>query len=101
MIERTGEGNQAVTRDAAVGGFQTDTTAKRRGLADGAAGVRAERGDDFVRRDRRCRAAGRAAGNARGIPRISGNAERRIFRRAAHGKLVHVQPAKNDSARCF
>ena len=38
-------------------------------------------------------------GNARGVPRIARDAERGIFRRAAHGKFVHVQPAKNDRAR--
>ena len=53
----------------------------------------------FVRRDRRRRTAGRAAGNARGVPRIARDAKRGIFRRAAHGKFVHVQPAKNNRAR--
>jgi hypothetical protein len=99
LVERRRKGDKAVARHAAIGWFQADAAAQRRRLADGAAGVRAERGNGFVRRHRRRRTAGRAAGNARGVPRIARNTEGGIFRRAAHGKFVHVQPAKNNRAR--
>ena len=45
LIERRGEGDEAVAGDAAVGGFESDTTAEGGGLADGAACVGAESGE--------------------------------------------------------
>ena len=43
LVERAGEGDQPVARDAAVGGLHPDHAAQRGGLADRATGVGAER----------------------------------------------------------
>ena len=47
LIEGRGEGDEAVAGDAAVGGFESDTTAEGGGLADGAAcvGAKGREGD--------------------------------------------------------
>jgi hypothetical protein len=47
LIERRGEGDETVAGDAAVGGFESDTTAEGGGLADGAAcvGTEGSKGD--------------------------------------------------------
>ena len=47
LIEGRGESDEAVAGDAAVGGFESDTTAEGGGLADGAAcvGAKGREGD--------------------------------------------------------
>ena len=45
LIERRGEGDEAVAGDAAVGGFESNTTAEGGGLADRAACVGTEGGE--------------------------------------------------------
>ncbi len=99
MVERRGEGNEAVPRDASVGRHQADHAAKCRRLADGAAGVGADRGHGSSRRNRSRRPAGRAAGNARKIARIVYRVKAGVFIRRAHGELVAVGLAENDRAR--
>ena len=71
LIERRCKCDKSETRDAAVRGLQPHTSAQRGGLADGSAGVRAERSEGFICGDDRSGPAGRAAGYTRGIPRIA------------------------------
>ena len=61
LVEARRERDQAVARDPAVGGLEPDDAAQRRGLADRAAGVGAERERREPGRHRRGRAAARAA----------------------------------------
>ena len=58
LIERLREGDQAITRDAAISWLQPDNAAQRRRLADGAAGIGAQRGTAHSRRQRRGRSTG-------------------------------------------
>ncbi len=51
LIERRGEGDEAVAGDAAVGGFESNTTAKGGRLADGAACVGTEGSEGDTTRD--------------------------------------------------
>ena len=48
LIERRREGDQAKTRNAAVGGFHADTAAQRGGLPNRAAGIRTQRRERFI-----------------------------------------------------
>ena len=61
LVERRGEGHQAVAADAAVRGLEPDHAAERRRLPDRAARVGAQRHAREPRRHRGRRAAGRAA----------------------------------------
>ena len=65
LVERGGEGDHPVARDRAVGRLQADDPAQRRGLADRAAGVGADRPGREPAGDRGRRAA-RGAARARG-----------------------------------
>ena len=98
LVERRGEGDKPVARDAPVGGLEADDTAQRRRLADGAARVGARRGDALVGGQGRGGAAARAPGNALQVPGIAGDAEIRRLRGGAHGELVHVRLADEDGA---
>ncbi len=69
LVERGGEGDHPVARDRAVGRLQADDPAERRGLADRAARVGADRAGSRAAGDRRGRAARGAAGNAARDPR--------------------------------
>ena len=98
LIERRGEGDQAVARDAAVGRLEPDDAAERRRLADRAAGVGAERERRHaappprppIRRSSR-RGCGRG-------PRVARRAERAVLGRRAHRELVAVGLADDDRA---
>ena len=57
LVERAGEGDHPVARDPPVGRLEPHDAGERRRLADGAAGVGAERAEDLPRRHRRRRAA--------------------------------------------
>ena len=48
LVERRGVSDEAVARDAPVGGLESHAAAKRGGLADGTAGIGAERGEAFI-----------------------------------------------------
>ena len=98
LVERRGERDESVARDEAVAGLQPDDAAERGRLADGAAGVGAERGDGFARGECGRTAARGTAGDARGVPRIAGRAKGGIFRRGPHGELIAVEPAPQDRA---
>ena len=67
LIERGREGDDAPARAAAVGRLDADDAGERGRLADRAAGVGAGRAEAQLRRDRRRRAAGRAARHQRRV----------------------------------
>ena len=100
-VERRGEGDEPVARDASVGRQHADHSAEAGGLADGAAGVGAERGDGEVCRDGRRRSAARSAGDAVGVDGIAHGAVGRVLVRRAHGELVAVELAQQHRARRF
>ena len=93
LVERRGERHEAVAGNQAVGRLETHDAAERRGLADRAAGVGAERQRRLAGRDGRGRAAGAAARHPREIPGIGGGLKGRVLRRGTHRKLIHVEPA--------
>ena len=72
---------------------------RTRRLADGAAGIRSERGDSHVGGDGCGRAAARTAGNALGIDGIAHRAVSGVLVRGAHRELIAVGLTENDSAR--
>ena len=98
VIERAGEGDQPVARDAAVGRRDADHAAERRRLADGAAGVRAERDHRRALRHHRRRAAARAARHAVRRHGIAHRPEGRVLVGGAHGELVAVGLAEDHAA---
>ena len=98
LIERRGEREQAVARDASVGRLQPDEAAERGRLADRSAGVGSERGRHQAGGDRDRRSAARPARRARRIPRVARRAEGRVLGRRAHRELVAVGLADDDGA---
>ena len=98
LIERRAKGNHAVTAHGAIRGLKAHHAAQRRRLANGAAGVRAQRERDLTRGDGCSGAARRAAGHALGIPGVVSAVERRALGGAAKGKLVHVGLAHGQAA---
>ncbi len=99
LVERRGEGDHAVARDAPVGRAQAAHARERRGLADRAAGVGAGGGGREPGGHRRGRAARAAAGNRALVPGVAHRAEVRGLVRRAHGELVHVGLAEQHRAR--
>lgn len=83
LIERGTVGDDAVAGYAPVGGFEAHAAAQGCGLADGAAGVRAEGGVALVRGDAGGRAAAGASGDAFWIAGVAGRAEGGVFRGGA------------------
>ena len=79
LVKRGGKSNQTIARDASVARLQTDTAAKGRGLADRTAGIRAERGQCFIRRNHCGGTSARAARDTLRIARIARDAERGIL----------------------
>src|SRR5690349_12331146 len=98
LIERTGESNEAIARDAAIGGLDADDAAESGGLTDRAAGIGAEREGALERSDGGRRAAAAAAGDAFEIPGIISFLEGGVFAGGAHRELVHVEFAEKDGA---
>ena len=98
LVERRGERDQTVAGDAAVGRLEPDHAAERGRLADGAAGVRAEREMGHVGGDGGGRAAAGTARDPGRVPRISRGAEGRILRRGTHGEFVEVRFPDQDRA---
>ena len=99
LVERGGEGDHPVARDGAVGRFQPDDPAQRRGLADRAAGVGAERPRREPGGDRGGAAAGGAAGHALAVPRVAHRPEGGVLVRGAHRELVLVGLRRAASRR--
>ena len=98
VIERRGEGDDAVARDAPVGRLHPDHPAERRRLPDRAAGIGPGRARAQRCRHRRRRAARRSARHVRGRPGVARRLDRAVLRRRAHRELVHVQLAERDGA---
>ena len=80
LIQRRGKRDQSIAADHAIRRLHANNAAERRGLANGAAGVAAERERGFIRRDARRRAAGRPARHARQITRVMRGVKRAVFR---------------------
>jgi hypothetical protein len=99
LVERGGKSNQTKARDASVARLQPDTATKGRRLADGTAGIRAERGQRFIRRHHRGGTSARAARNTLRIARVARDADRGIFGGGAHGEFVHVGAAERNGSR--
>ena len=68
------------------------------GVADRTAGIGAERAVAKAGGQRGAGTAARAAGNMRGVPRISDGGEGRVDRRPAEGELMHAEFAEQDRA---
>ena len=96
LIEAAGVGDEAVAADAAVGWLDADNAAERRGLADRAAGIAAERDGHDASGDGCRAAAAAAAGHAGDIPRIERWPEARVFGARTHRVLVEVGLADDD-----
>ncbi len=101
LVERGGEGDQAVAADAAVGGLDADQAAEGRGLADAAAGVAAETGTGHSRRDGSGASTAASAWNTVDVPRISRNEKRAVFRRGTHREFIEIRLAHDDRAGGF
>ena len=101
LVERRGEGNQAVSRDAPIRRFEADDAAECGGLADGATGIGPESERNHPRRHRGGRSAARSAGRAVERPRIPRRTVRRILGRGTHRELVAVRLADNHRAGRF
>jgi hypothetical protein len=97
-IQRRGEGDEPVARDAAISGQHADDTAEGSGLANGTSGVGAERGDAEASGDRGRGTARRSAGNAVQRTRIVHRAVSRVLVGGAHRELVAVELAEQHSA---
>ena len=98
LVERRAKGNHAVTAHGAIRGLKAHHAAQRRRLANGAAGIRAQRERDLARGNGCSGAARGAAGHALGIPGVVGAVKRRALGGAAKGKLVHVGLAHGQAA---
>ncbi len=99
LVERAGEGDQAVTRNPAVRRLQADDAAEPGRLADRAAGVGAEGEGHLAGRDGRRRAAAGAAGDSIEVPRVARHLEGTVLGGRAHGELVHVRLADQHRVR--
>ena len=97
-VERRGERHQAVPGRAAVGGLHADDAAHRGWLADGAAGVGADRERRLVGGDGGRRPAGRAAWDEAEVPGIVARPIGGVLGGRAHRELVHVRLAEDDDA---
>ena len=98
LVERAGEGDDAVAADPAVGRLHADDPGQRGGLADRAAGVGPDAQRHVVGRHGRGRAAAAPAGDPVECPRVRGRAEGRVLGGRAHRELVHVRLAQDHRA---
>ena len=99
LIQRRGKRDQPIAADHAIRRLHANNAAERCGLANRAAGVAAERKGGFIRRDARCRAAGRPTRHARQITRVMRGVKRAVFGGRAHGKFIQIRLAEQDAAR--
>ena len=97
LVERGRKRDQAVAGYRAIGRLEADHAAERRGLADRAAGVRAERKRHLARRNDRRRAAGRAARHTGETVRIVGRVCSRVLAGGTHRELIHIRLAGHDN----
>ena len=101
MIERPRKRHDAAQAHAAVRRLESGDAAVRRGNADAAAGIRAQRGEAVAHGDRGGRSARRPTGNALQIPRVSHWSPITHGGRSAGVELVQVRLADQDRARGF
>ena len=90
LVERRRISDETETGDGSVCRLDPRDAAVGTRLADGSAGIRAERRKALTRSDRRTGAAGRTARNVFRIPRVSRNLKCRRLCRTSHRELVHV-----------
>ena len=99
LVERAGEGDDAVAADAAVGRLEPDHAGRARRLADRAAGVGADGERNVERRHGRRRSAGLMPPGTRSRSQgLAVGPKARVLGRRAHGELVHVGLAGHDGA---
>ena len=98
LVQAGGEGHDPEPADAAVCGLHADDAAQRGGLADAAAGVRADAQRRMKRGDDGGGTAGAAAGDARQIPGVGRRTVGRMLGRGAHRELVHVRLAQDHGS---
>ena len=98
LVERRGERDHAVARDAAVGRAQPAHAGEGRGLPDRPARVGAGRRGREARRHRGRGSAGASARHGALVPRVLHRAEIRVLVRRAHRELVHVGLAEDHRA---
>ena len=98
LVKGGGVSDEAVAGDGAIGGLHAGDAAVGGGLADGAAGIAAQRVPALPCRHSGGRAAGGTAGHPLQIPRVAGGAVKAGLGGGAHGELVHVQLAHHHAA---
>src|SRR2546427_7186704 len=98
LVERGRERDHAPSRDAPVRGLHADDAAERCRLADGSAGVRAEREEHLASGDRDRGSARRPTRDTVFAPRVLDRSERGVLVRASHGELVEVCLADHHRA---
>ena len=93
-IERGSKGDEPIPRNAPVGGQHADHAAETGRLADGAAGIAAQRAYRHVGGNGRSRSAARSARHPFRIHRIAHRAVGGVLVGRAHGELVAVELAQ-------
>jgi hypothetical protein len=101
VIEREGERHDAAAADPAVGRLHPGDAAHRRGVADRAAGIGAERGGEEPGGEAGAAAARRAAGEMVAVPRVARRRPGQVEAGAADRELVGRQLAEQDRAGRF
>jgi len=99
VIKRIGQRKHAGQAHRAVGWLHADDAAAGRGIAHRAAGVGAERYRRHAGRERRARAARRAAGMDIAIPRVTRGRPGQVERRPAGRELVQRDLAEQHRTR--
>ena len=95
LVEAGGQRHEPVAGDPAIRRLDADRAGDGGGLADRAAGVRADRQRRLVCRDDGAGATTRAAGDAGEVPGVVGGAVGRVLGGGAHRELVHVGLAQD------
>jgi hypothetical protein len=96
VVQALDEREDALARQAAIGGLQAEDAAQAGGNADRAVGVRAQGQGNEPRRHGRRRTARRAPGDPARIVWIAHRAVVGVLGDEAVGELVHVQRAHQD-----
>ena len=100
LVKRTREGGDSVAAHAPVAWLESDDVAEARRLADGAARIRAKRGDRHVSADCGCASAGASARNARNVVWVARDAHPGVLRRRPHREFIHVDaPCAHGACR--
>ena len=97
-VLRPGARHDAVAADQAVGGLQSHHAARGSRQPHRAAGVRSQRAIAGACRHRRTRAARRAAGHVRRVPRVAAMSPVVVVSGRIGGELRHVETTQPDRA---